>query len=80
MQRKALEWYRYQDDNFNSVSGETHWVRSFRRDNWQVKTITRTILSSTSTAFVVYAELDAYENERRIFSENWNVEIPRDLV
>jgi putative CocE/NonD family hydrolase len=80
MQRKALEWYRYQGDDFNSVRGETLWERGFRRGDWRVKTVTRTVLTSTSSCFVIHAELDAYENDQRIFAENWDFEIRRDLV
>jgi hypothetical protein len=28
----------------------------------------------------MHAELDAYESDRRVFAENWDVEIDRDLV
>lgn len=80
MQRKALEWYRFRRDDFNSVQGETLWERGFRRDDWAVKTITRTVMTSTPTHFVVHAELDAFESDRRVFAENWDYEIPRDLV
>jgi len=80
MQRKALEWYRYQDDTFNSVQGKTLWERGFSRGDWRVKTITRTMLTSNTSCFFIHAELDAYEDGQRIFAENWNVEIPRDLV
>jgi hypothetical protein len=80
MQRKALEWYSTRSDDFNSVRGETLWERGFSRGDWAVKTITRTVMTSTPTHFIVHAELDAFENHRRIFAENWDYEIPRDLV
>lgn len=80
MQRKALEWYRFQGDDFSSVQGETLWERGFLRGDWRVKTVTRTLLSSTPSEFLVHAELDAYESDRRIFAENWDVRIPRHLV
>ena len=80
MQRKALEWYSYRSDDFNSVRGETLWERGFRRGDWQVRTVTRTVLTSTPTDFLLHAQLDAYEGQRRVFSRNWDVSIPRDLV
>jgi hypothetical protein len=80
MQRKALEWYRYRNDDFNSVEGETLWERGFRRGDWRVRTVTRTLLTSTPDTFAIHAELDAYENEHRVFAENWDAEIDRDLV
>jgi hypothetical protein len=80
MQRKALEWYSTRSDDFNSVRGETLWERGFRRGDWSVKTITRTIMTSTPSHFILHAELDAFENHQRVFAENWDYEIPRDLV
>jgi uncharacterized protein len=80
MQRKALEWYSYRSDDFNSVRGETLWERGFRRGDWHVRTVTRTVLTSTPTDFLIHSQLDAYEGERRVFSRNWDASIPRDLV
>ncbi|AGA34642.1 Cocaine esterase-like protein [Thioalkalivibrio nitratireducens DSM 14787] len=80
MQRKALEWYSYEGDDFNSIRGETLWERGFRRGDWSVRTVTRTVLTSTPTEFLLHAQLDAYEGERRVYSRNWDARIPRDLV
>lgn len=80
MGRKALEWYSYQGDDFNSVKGETLWERTFQRNTWKVKTVTRTVLTSTPEKFYLRAELDAYEGDKRLFSQNWDYEIKRDLV
>ncbi|MEX2577633.1 MAG: hypothetical protein WD342_01135 [Verrucomicrobiales bacterium] len=41
---------------------------------------TRTILTSDPDTFKIHAQLDAYENEERVFSKNWNRTIPRNLV
>jgi putative CocE/NonD family hydrolase len=83
MQRKALEWYSYRGYDYQSPRGETCWERSYRRDGWAVRTVTRTVLTANSTHFLLHAELDAYEGEgegeKRVFSENWDYEIPRDL-
>ena len=80
MGRKAQEWYTYQGDDFNSVRGETLWERSFTRGDWRIKTVTRTVLTSSTTDFYLRAELDAYEGDKRVFSENWDCVIPRDFV
>ena len=80
VQRKALEWYRYTGVDFNSVRGETLWERGMRRGEWSVRTLTRTILTSTSTHFRIHAQLDAFEGERRVFAKTWNEHIERDLV
>jgi hypothetical protein len=80
LQRRALEWYSYQGADFTSVRGETLWERSLRRGDWAVRSVTRTILTSTPTHFRVHAQLDAFEGERRIYAQTWNQDIERDLV
>lgn len=80
LQRKALEWYSYRGADFTSARGETLWERGLRRGDWSVRTLTRTLLTSTSTHFQIHAQLDAFEGERRIFAETWNQDIDRDLV
>ncbi len=80
MQRKALEWYTYRGDDFNSVRGETLWERGFRRGDWHIHTVTRTVLTSTPADFLLHAQLDAYEGSRRVYANNWDVTIPRHFV
>ena len=75
---RATEWYTYSNDDFDSVRGETLWFRSFERGDWSVKTVSRTVLTSTSTHFRLHAELDAFEGDERVFSRNWHYTIPRD--
>lgn len=78
--RKATERYSSMADDFGSIRGETAWLMGFRRGDWNVQTQTRTVLTSTATDFHLYAQLDAYENEKRIASLNWEHTIPRDHV
>jgi hypothetical protein len=78
--RKAQEWYTYQGDDFDSVRGETRWERSFKRGSWQIRTVTRTVLTSNASDFFLRAELDAYEGDKRVYSQNWDTVIPRDFV
>lgn len=80
VQRETREWYSYEGDDFSSARGETLWVRGFERGDWQVKTITRTTLRCDEDYFYLDAELDAYEGDRRIYSNNWNRRIRRNLV
>lgn len=80
LSRKAREWYSYQDDDFNSVRGETRWERSFKRGSWHISTQTRTVLTSSASHFYLRAELDAFEGDKRVFSENWDSVIERDFI
>ncbi|WP_202923303.1 hypothetical protein [Nesterenkonia haasae] len=76
--RRAHERYSFTDRDFNSVRGETHWIMDFARRDWQVEIRTKTVLSSTPKEYHVYAELDAYEGQRRGASKTWDSRIPRD--
>jgi predicted acyl esterase len=80
MGRKAQEWYTYQGDDLDSLRGETLWERSFKRGDWQIRTVTRTVLTSSASDFFLRAELDAYEGDKRVYSQNWDTVIPRDFV
>jgi putative CocE/NonD family hydrolase len=78
--RRADERYTFVADDFTSVRGQTHWQMGFERDGWEVRTITRTVLTCSADAFHVHAQLDAYEGERRVAAKTWTNQIPRDLV
>ena len=80
VKRQAKEWYSYQGDDFQSAKGKTLWRWGFKRGDWEVETITRTLLHCDETYFYLDAELDAYEGDKRVYSQNWNLKIRRDLV
>ncbi len=80
VQMKALERYRYVGDEFDSVRGETLWTVGLRRGEWSIRTVTRTIVTSSATHFRVHAELDAQEGGYRVWAKTWDRSIPRDLV
>lgn len=78
--KRMTETYRYRNNDINSVKGETRTENSFSRGDLQLKTVTRTMLTSTSTHFHLSADLDAYKGDRRVFSKSWDEAIPRKLV
>jgi hypothetical protein len=80
VQNKTVETYSYQADDFSSVRGETLCARSFKRQDWSVKTVTRTVLASTPTHFHLLADLDAYEGDKRVYCQSWDKTIPRDFI
>ena len=77
---RCEERYRVQHDDLDSLRGETYWVREFARDDWKVRTVTRTVLTSTATHFQLRADLDAFEGDQRVYCNTWNRFIPRDHV
>ncbi len=84
--RDTREWYSFRWNDVNSVRGETRTVRRLERgDDWRVEVVTRTVLTSTREHFLINAQLDAYELDEqqgspRVYSQNWERSIPRDLV
>ena len=78
--RRSVERYSTVADDFDSIRGETEWNLGLRRGPWNIKTYTRTIMTSNRTHFFLHGYLDAYEGERRLFSDAWDFTIPRNLV
>ncbi len=74
------EWYSFRSGDFASPSAEVLAIRQLARDDWSIYTRTRTVLTADPTQFHLYAELDAYENDRRVYSRNWSRSISRQLV
>jgi putative CocE/NonD family hydrolase len=74
------EWYSYQVDDFASPRGEVLAIRKLVRENWDVSTRTRTVLTADSESFHLHAELDAFERGRRVYSRNWSRRIRRGWV
>jgi putative CocE/NonD family hydrolase len=50
-----------------------------RRSGWQIRVESRARLSATAEAFLLVADLDAYENDEHFFSRHWEETIARDL-
>ncbi|WP_327268853.1 CocE/NonD family hydrolase [Streptomyces sp. NBC_01218] len=75
---RACERYTSTADDFTSPSGRTAWTMRFRREGWDVRIETSTVLTSDGDDFLVDATLDGYEDGRRTFSRTWNERIPRD--
>ncbi|MFO7842691.1 MAG: CocE/NonD family hydrolase [Bacteroidales bacterium] len=80
LRKDATEKYSYNNNRYETLRGEVKGVREFRRENWNVKTITHIILTSTTTHFLIRATLDAYEGDTRVFSRSFDESIPRDMV
>ncbi|MDT8444845.1 MAG: CocE/NonD family hydrolase [Desulfuromonadales bacterium] len=80
MKKDVREWYSFQGDDFDSARGEVLSKRGLRRGDWHVETVTRTVLTSDAENFYLRADLDAYENEFRVYCRSWDKAIPRILV
>lgn len=61
-----------------SARHETHYRIAHARGDWRVGSETRTVMTATATDFLITATLEAFENDRTVFTKAWDVKIPRD--
>ena len=80
LRKDVTERYSYRNNNYDTVRGEVESVRGLKRGDWDVRSITRTVLTSTRTHFRIRATLDAYEADTRVFSTSWDEMLPRDML
>ncbi|NGN69459.1 CocE/NonD family hydrolase [Streptomyces sp. A7024] len=76
--RRVRQRYGCTAGDFASPWGEVESELTFRRGDWRVRTVTRTVLHSTPGELRLHAQLDGYEGEHRAYSRNWEHRIPRD--
>jgi putative CocE/NonD family hydrolase len=79
-QHDKLEKFTINDDDPTSAKIDITYTRALARGDWQVKTITRTVMRATETEWLVEAQLDAYEGDRRIVSRSWSTRHKRDFT
>jgi predicted acyl esterase len=72
--------YRIGESDPLSARAEIDQRTDLRRGDWCVRVETRTCLEATRTHFHFEADLEAFENDERIFHKHWDERIPRDLV
>lgn len=77
---RVVERYAARGDEFTSLRGDVRSTRSLGRGDWQVRTETRTVLTSTEREFHIKADLDAFDGDQRVFCKSWDRNIPRDFV
>ncbi|MFW5686089.1 MAG: CocE/NonD family hydrolase C-terminal non-catalytic domain-containing protein, partial [Spirochaetota bacterium] len=80
IRNRAFERYEISPGRPYSAVGHTHWTRGFERGPWRVSVETRTTLKADAESFIVDAELDAWEADRRVYAQNYHRVIPRDHV
>lgn len=76
----ACETYKIRDNDPLSAETEHVWTQTLFRDDWQVRTETRTRMWSDREHFHIRAELEAFESERQVFIRKWERKIGRDHI
>jgi hypothetical protein len=80
IQHDKLERFTIGDDDPGSARVDITYTRNLARDDWRVKTVTHTVMRATETEWLVEAQLDAYEGDKRFVSRSWSVRHPRDFT
>lgn len=74
------EVYSIHPDDPNSAECDISWSEKFSRGEWEVSSHTETIVTSTPTHFIIYAELRAWNGGQLYSHQEWNYRIKRDQV
>lgn len=80
VENRGSERYTAIAGEVHSVTGETHWTRGFRRDDWNVRTHTHTWMSADVDYFHIRATLEAKEDGEPVYRDEWNISVPRRHV
>jgi hypothetical protein len=72
--------YRIRSDDPLSADITIKWTQKLARGEWRVRTETQTRFRATEKEFLIDATLDAFEGDRRIYTQIWDRRIKRDLV
>jgi putative CocE/NonD family hydrolase len=74
---RSKERYTIVDDDPLAATAEVTWTWEFERDDWQIRTETRTHVSCTKRDFIIRARIEAYEAEKRVFERDFEERVPR---
>ena len=61
-----------------SASAKLIWRKEYARGDWNVKIHADTHMSVSASHYIIKATLNAFEGDSKIFSNQWDCEIPRD--
>jgi uncharacterized protein len=77
---KISERYSIAADDPLSATASLAWTIKREREDWRVRIEAKIELRCNAGAFLVRQSLAAYEGETRVFAQDWDREIARDLV
>ena len=77
----SRQHYSIRDGDPNSGKIDLHWTMRFRRPDadLNVRTETRSVLTSTPTEFHFTAEMEVFEHEEKTYSKTWSKSYNREL-
>jgi putative CocE/NonD family hydrolase len=76
---KQLRYRMHPDDPTTARAEADHDIVHRHEQGWDTRIRTHTAIACTASEFIVEADLEAFEGDRRIFSRSWTQRIARDL-
>jgi predicted acyl esterase len=68
------------EDDPLSARAEVRWTIEIGRGDWRTRSAIRIVQTATREAFLLRAQMEAFEGERSVMSRNSDCDVPRDLV
>ncbi|MCG6115891.1 MAG: CocE/NonD family hydrolase [Mesorhizobium sp.] len=72
------ETWSIRADDPLSMTGESRWTSVTERDGWQARTQCVSTLACTETDWLISASVEAFHNDKSVFSRTRTQKIPRD--
>jgi uncharacterized protein len=76
----AREVWRIHPGDPLSAHGQTHWTQTLRRGSWNVRTEAFTHMRGDGVWFHLTGRVEAFENEKLIFSRDFSESIRREFL
>jgi putative CocE/NonD family hydrolase len=73
------EYYSILPDDPLSAKMETHWTEELKRGRWSVRTEAYARLTATTTHWLIWGKLEAYEGKKKVFEREWDEKVERKL-
>lgn len=75
---RSAERYRVIESDPLSATAEVNWTWRFERDNWRVRTESKTLVKCTRTDFIIEASLEAWQGDKRVFARTFSEKVRRN--
>ena len=74
------ERYSFRNGDFGSVRAEATWEYEFRRADWRMRSLTETVMTATTSHFLIEANLQAWHGDDLVHEQKWSEAIERCLL
>jgi 3-mercaptopyruvate sulfurtransferase SseA len=73
-------WEETQDSRATAYAEADHDLTNRHDQGWETRIKSHCAIACTAAEFIVEADLQAFEGDKRVFSRSWTERIPRDLM